>query len=71
MNKDKHVLPDTSDMLSNRILREAENHDGMTNKIIYGPNNQPIRRVNINIDNRLSDWAGSICKFRKKAAGGA
>lgn len=55
MNKDKHVLPDTSDMLSNRILRESENHDGMTNKIIYGPNNEPIRRVNINIDNRLSD----------------
>lgn len=54
MNKDKHVLPDTRDAFSRRIKREAnKNNQGMFNKTIYGPDNEPLVTVNMEVSKEL------------------
>ncbi|WP_183108838.1 hypothetical protein [Thermohalobacter berrensis] len=55
MNKDKHVLPNTKDTFANRIRREAkEEKFDIPRKIIYGPNNEPLVNVNMEVSEELN-----------------
>lgn len=48
MNKDKHVLPDDTDSLADRVRREAKSQEKWhTSKTIYGPDNEPLLEVEI------------------------
>jgi hypothetical protein len=54
MNKDKHILPDTEDVFSRRIKREAmRKEQNISRKIIYGPDNAPL--VNVEVSRELTD----------------
>jgi hypothetical protein len=48
MNKDKHVLPDDTDTFTDRVRREAAKQWRKdTTKTIYGPDNEPLAKVNV------------------------
>ncbi|MFZ5987044.1 MAG: hypothetical protein ACOYWZ_07955 [Bacillota bacterium] len=50
MNKDKHVLPDMEDTLSNILKREARDAKARKRKkTIYGPDNEPLTSVDIEV----------------------
>jgi len=55
MGAEKHVLPDTGDLLSNRVKMSMKESRGETlQKTIYGPNNEPLSIVNMEIGHDLT-----------------
>ena len=55
MNKDKHVLPDDTDSFTDRVRREAKKgNKRAARKTIYGPDNEPLTRVNVEMGKELA-----------------
>lgn len=53
MEKDKHILPDTDTALSRRVKRNAGKNFAAT-KTIYGPDNEPMSRVDMEVSDELT-----------------
>jgi hypothetical protein len=55
MGTEKHVFPDTADMLSNRVKKSMKESRGENlQKTIYGPNNEPLSIVDMEIGHDLT-----------------
>ncbi|MBZ4687195.1 MAG: hypothetical protein JG764_828 [Clostridiales bacterium] len=55
MGNEKHVLPDTDDTFVNRVKRGAMENRENEVKIIYGPDNRPLAKVNMEIGRELTE----------------
>lgn len=67
MGSEKHVLPNTSDMLSNRIKNSMNEGTGLSKKTIYGPSNNPLAVVDMEIASELTGaQKGKKAKKAKK-----
>lgn len=54
MSTEKHVLPDTGDSFSNRIKKGAENSQRNINNTIFGPDNRPLSKVDLEAGKELA-----------------
>jgi hypothetical protein len=54
MEKDKHVMPNTNDAFSQRVKKNAGKNYRVT-KTVYGPENEPMSKVNMEISRELTD----------------